>query len=83
MFCIYDLNKEREIAMAEYKVMIVDDAVMMRSVIRGLVSKIPNFSVVANAENGKVALEQLNIHKDLSLILLDIEMPEMDGLDLI
>ena len=67
--------------MAEYKVMIVDDAVMMRSVIRGLVSKIPNFSVVANAENGKVALELLGVHKDLSLILLDIEMPEMDGLE--
>jgi CheY-like chemotaxis protein len=36
---------------------------------------------VAFAENGKKALEELDKHKDLSLILLDIEMPEMDGLE--
>jgi two-component system chemotaxis response regulator CheB/two-component system chemotaxis response regulator CheY len=64
-----------------YKVMIVDDSVMMRNVTRSIVSKWANFEVVANAENGKKALEQLDKYKDLSLILLDIEMPEMDGLE--
>ena len=61
--------------------MIVDDSVMMRNVTRNLVSKWANFSVVATAENGKKALEELDKHKDLALILLDIEMPEMDGLE--
>ncbi len=64
-----------------YNVMIVDDSVMMRNVTRNLVSKWANFSVVATAENGKKALEELDKHKDLALILLDIEMPEMDGLE--
>jgi len=65
----------------EHKVLIVDDSVMMRTVIRGFVTKMPEFTAVAFAENGKKALEELDKHKDLSLILLDIEMPEMDGLE--
>lgn len=63
-----------------YKVMIVDDAAMMRVVIGNFIAKIPGFSVVAIAENGKKALDQLAKWADLDLILLDIEMPEMDGL---
>lgn len=65
----------------EHKVLIVDDSVMMRTVIRSFVAKMPEFKAVAFAENGKKALEALDNHKDLSLILLDIEMPEMDGLE--
>ena len=65
----------------EFKVLIVDDSVMMRTVIRSFITKMPDFKAVAFAENGKKALEELDKHKDLSLILLDIEMPEMDGLE--
>ena len=64
-----------------YKVMIVDDSVMMRNVIRGIISKWNDFVIVANADNGKKALEELGKHSDLQLIMLDIEMPEMDGLE--
>lgn len=64
-----------------YKVMIVDDSVMLRKVIHGLVHKWIDFEVVALAENGKKALNELASYPDLSLILLDIEMPEMNGLE--
>lgn len=63
-----------------HKVMIVDDAAMMRVVISNFVAKVPGFSVVAAAENGKKALDMIGKHPDLGLILLDIEMPEMNGL---
>ncbi|MDO9107349.1 MAG: response regulator [Methylovulum sp.] len=63
-----------------HKVMIVDDSVMMRSVIRSFVDKMPDFKIAATAENGRKALDELAKHDDLSLILLDIEMPEMNGL---
>jgi two-component system chemotaxis response regulator CheB/two-component system chemotaxis response regulator CheY len=64
-----------------HKVMIVDDAMMMRTIIGNFVKSLPEFQLVATAANGKLALEQLKVHPDLSLILLDIEMPEMDGLE--
>ena len=64
-----------------YEVMIVDDSAMMRTVITNFVGKLPEFDVVAFAGNGKIALEALAKHNNLSLILLDIEMPEMDGLE--
>jgi two-component system chemotaxis response regulator CheB len=64
-----------------YEVMIVDDSVMMRNVIRGIISKWTGFNVVTNADNGKKALLELAKFPNLSLIMLDIEMPEMDGLE--
>ncbi len=63
------------------KVMIVDDSAMMRMVVKTFVEHMPGFEIVAHAANGKLALSELQKHPDLNLILLDIEMPEMDGLE--
>jgi CheY-like chemotaxis protein len=60
-------------------VLIVDDEPDMRSTIAELLKAL-NFEV-KEAGNGKIALECWEeFHQDISLILCDISMPEMDGL---
>jgi CheY-like chemotaxis protein len=38
---------------------------------------------VLHAENGRIALELLQAHDDVDLVLMDTMMPEMDGLEAI
>lgn len=63
-----------------HNVMIVDDAAMMRLYIASFIRTLPDFKVVAQAANGQEALDKLAA-TDVDLILLDIEMPVMDGLE--
>jgi len=60
-------------------VLIVDDAAFIRVRLKQLL--IANgFDVVGEAENGKVALEKIEILRP-DIVTLDITMPEMDGLE--
>lgn len=61
-------------------VLIVDDTITYRSILTRVVESIPNTHIVGTASNGKIALTKLNAHT-VDLVLLDIEMPEMDGLE--
>ncbi|MDF1821148.1 MAG: response regulator [Alcanivoracaceae bacterium] len=62
------------------KVLIVDDSFLMRRVIRNIVEKDEGFVVLGEAANGVEALEQIAQHQP-DVILLDIEMPKMDGIE--
>lgn len=66
--------------MSKKRVMVVDDAKMMHTIIWNMLSGDPNLEVIAFASNGKEALDKL-AKANPDLILLDIEMPEMDGLE--
>ncbi len=59
-------------------VMIADDTVFMRTALKKLLSE-AGFKVVAEAENGEVAVSQYQQHKP-DVVMLDITMPVMDGL---
>jgi signal transduction histidine kinase/CheY-like chemotaxis protein len=59
-------------------VLVVDDDILTRDLIRRLLES-EGFQV-AEASNGRVALEEME-KAEPSLILLDLMMPEMDGLD--
>ncbi|HET6308373.1 MAG TPA: response regulator [Rhodopila sp.] len=61
-------------------VFIVDDSSIMRRILKDLIESDPDLSVVGMAENGKIALQVLRELKP-DLVLLDLEMPEMSGLD--
>ncbi|MGK7876420.1 MAG: response regulator [Xenococcaceae cyanobacterium] len=60
--------------------MVVEDSPIMRVVMGNMIYKDPLIEIVEYANNGKEALEKLGSTQP-DLILLDIEMPEMDGLE--
>ena len=66
--------------MPNSRVMIVDDSSIMRKVIVEIIGQHANLEVCAQAKDGKDALSQLKASKP-DLILLDIEMPNMNGLE--
>lgn len=63
------------------KVLVVDDESLARGRLVRMLTRIPGVEVVGEAENGTVALAQI-AHTHPDLVLLDIEMPGMDGLSL-
>lgn len=62
-----------------YRVMVVDDSAIIRGFLCRYLSEDPSIDVVTTANNGAVALRQLDSH-DIEVVVLDIEMPEMDGM---
>ncbi len=62
------------------KVLIVDDERLARDRLARMVSALDGYRVVGEADNGKVALAQAQEH-DADVVLLDIRMPGMDGLE--
>ena len=63
----------------KYRVLVVDDSVVMRRIVRQSMESDPEIEVAGVAANGKIALAMVE-QNTLDAITLDIEMPEMDGL---
>lgn len=62
------------------KVLVVDDTVVYRRILSAVVSDIANAELVAAVPNGKLALNRVE-RDPIDLVLLDVEMPVMDGLE--
>jgi two-component system, chemotaxis family, protein-glutamate methylesterase/glutaminase len=61
------------------RVMVVDDAVVARSLIMRWVDAEPDMTVTATLQNGREALEQIET-SDPDVVLLDVDMPELNGI---
>lgn len=59
------------------KILLVDDDIRNVFALSKILSE--RGLEIINAENGKIALEMLNLHSNIDLVLMDIMMPEMDG----
>ncbi len=70
-----------QITMKNMKILVVDDEAPIREILEKGLSKIGGF-FVEGAQNGKEAIEK--IERDVfDLVLTDMKMPEMDGLELL
>ena len=64
------------------KVMLVDDITSIRNYLHLLLKDVPCIEVIAEAENGKIAIELLHEYKILpDIIIMDVNMPVMNGID--
>ena len=64
------------------RILTVDDHRLIRQGIAGLVAVESDMRVVAEAANGREALQQFRAHRP-DITLMDLQMPEMNGLDAI
>ena len=64
------------------KIIIVDDHQLFSQSLELLINSFKDFEVINRFENGKVFLSYLQDHEDtdVDLILLDVNMPVLDGL---
>ena len=64
------------------KIVIADDSSLMRDRIKSLLNSINDISMVYEAKNGVEAL-QLIMEKEPDLAILDIRMPELNGIEVL
>ena len=66
--------------MHRIRILVVDDSVVVRRLVSDVLAADPSLEVVGTAANGRIALARIpQLNPDV--ITLDIEMPEMDGLE--
>jgi two-component system chemotaxis response regulator CheB len=63
----------------EIRVMVVDDATVVRSLLSRWIEETPGLKLVAALRNGREAIERLDQARP-DVVVLDVEMPELDGI---
>jgi DNA-binding NarL/FixJ family response regulator len=64
------------------RILVVDDHPLLREGVAALVSSQSDMSIVAQASTGREAIQQFHRHRP-DITLMDLQMPEMNGLDAI
>ncbi len=63
------------------RIILVDDHVMLRNALAARINEFENFKVVDQCSNGKELIHTLSTNPEPDLILLDLNMKEMNGLE--
>ena len=65
------------------KILVVDDHALIRDALRGVLKKLTRDAVVLEASNCAQTMEAVASHPDINLILLDVNLPDRDGLSML
>jgi DNA-binding NarL/FixJ family response regulator len=61
------------------KILAVDDHVLIREALRGVVKELKRDATILEASNCRQAMQLITEHPDINLILLDLNLPDRDG----
>jgi two-component system, chemotaxis family, protein-glutamate methylesterase/glutaminase len=64
------------------RVLVVDDTIVYRKAVSDIIEEIPGVELAGVAHNGKIAISKIQTLKP-DLLTLDIEMPEMNGIEVL
>ena len=65
------------------KILVIDDHVLIREALQGVLKKLRRDATILEASNGGQARRLIEEHSDLELILLDLNLPDADGFHLL
>src|SRR5215204_6401058 len=69
-------TKNRNITVA-----IADDHSLLRGALANLINTFPGYSILFEANNGRDLKEKIQKHSIPDIVMLDVNMPEMDGFE--
>src|SRR6266567_7439861 len=75
-----DMSRDIGSGSNQIRILTVDDHPLLREGIAGLVADQSDMSLVAEASNGREAIQQFRTHRP-DITLMDLQMPHMNGLD--
>jgi DNA-binding NarL/FixJ family response regulator len=65
------------------KILVVDDHVLIREALRGVLKELKREAVIIEAADSRQAMQQMADNPDVELVLLDLGLPDRDGLEML
>jgi DNA-binding NarL/FixJ family response regulator len=65
------------------KILVVDDHALIREALHGVLRKLTRDAVILEASNCAQTMEAVASHPDISLVLLDLNLPDRDGFSML
>lgn len=67
----------------QMKILVVDDHVLIREALRGVLKELKGEATVVEAPNSRQAMQRIEENPDLELVLLDLNLPDRSGFDVL